>query len=88
MLSVALNNGVKPSTKPTLPIDWLGFALLAIQTYNLSSKLPTQTHQLHYLASRTSPYGTITQYKKNSSFIETEQRYLCRVLTATAKIEC
>jgi len=30
-------------TKSTLPIGWLLF-----ETYNLSSKLPTQTHQMRY----------------------------------------
>ena len=28
------------STKPTLPIGWLWFTLLAVQTYNLNYKLP------------------------------------------------
>ena len=36
------------SMKLTLPTGWLWFTLLAVQTYNLSSKLPTQTHQLHF----------------------------------------
>ena len=36
------------SMKFTLPIGWLWFTLLAVQTYNLSSTLATQTHQLHY----------------------------------------
>jgi len=31
-----------------LPTGWLWFTLLAVQTYNLSSTLATQTHQLHY----------------------------------------
>jgi len=35
-------------TKTTLPIGWLLFTLLAVETYNLSSKLPTQTHQMRY----------------------------------------
>ena len=34
-------------TKTTLPIGWLLFILLAVETYNLSSKLPTKMHQLH-----------------------------------------
>ena len=34
--------------KLTLPNGWLWFSLRAVQTYNLSSKLATQTHQLHY----------------------------------------
>jgi len=47
-----LNKGVKPSTKPILPIVWYWFVLLAVQDNDLSSTLPMQTHQLHYLASR------------------------------------
>jgi len=31
-------------TKTALPIVWLLFTLLAVETYNLSSKLPTQMH--------------------------------------------
>jgi len=50
-----------------------------------SMKLPMQTQQLHHLASRTVFSNTITSHRKtrgspSSSFIETEQRYLCRVL--------
>jgi len=41
-------------TKTTLPIVWLLFTLLAVETYNLNSELPMKTHQLHYPASRTS----------------------------------
>ena len=63
MLSVALNTGVKP-TKPTLPIGWLWFNVHAFQVHNLISKLTTQTHQLHYPASRTSFFDTITSSRK------------------------
>jgi len=31
-----------------LPTGWLRFILPAVQTYNLSTKLATQTHQLLY----------------------------------------
>jgi len=51
-------------TKTTLPIGWLLFTLLAVETYNLSSKLPTKMHQLHYPVSRTSFSGTITSCRK------------------------
>ena len=51
MLRVPLNT-VKLSTKPALPIGWFWFTLLAVQASNLGSKLPTQTHQLHCLASK------------------------------------
>jgi len=46
MLSVPLNKGVKPFTKLTFPISRQWFTLLADHAYNLSSRLPTQTHQL------------------------------------------
>jgi len=46
--SVPLNKG--DFTKTTLPIVWLLFTPLAVQAYNLSSKLPTKIHQLHYHA--------------------------------------
>jgi len=53
ILSVPLNKQVKFSTKPTLPICWFWFTLLAVQAYNLSfHKWPTQAHNC-----------TITQYK-------------------------
>jgi len=61
MLSVPLNKGVKPSAKPTLPIGWHWFTLHAVQA-DYSSKLPTQTHQLHYLASRTLFSDTVSSY--------------------------
>jgi len=44
--SAPLNKG--DFTKTTLPIGRLLFILLAIETYNLSSKLPMKMHQLHY----------------------------------------
>jgi len=38
------------------------------QLYNLSFKLPTQTNQLHYLASRTSFSDKITSYTEKHQF--------------------
>jgi len=35
-------------TKTTLPIGWRLFTLLAVETDHLSSRLPTQTHQMRY----------------------------------------
>jgi len=49
-------------TKLALPIGWLWFTLLAVKTDNLSSKLPTQAHHLHYRASRTIFSDTITSW--------------------------
>jgi len=48
--SVPLNKG--DFTKTTLTIGWLLFTLLAVQTDNLGSKLPTKIHHLYYPASR------------------------------------
>jgi len=67
-LSVLLNKGVKPSTKPTLPIGWHWFTVLAVQACNMCFELPTKTYQLHYLASRTSFSGTITSYTEKRQF--------------------
>ena len=38
---------------------------IAVQTYNLNSKSPTQTHQLHHLASRT---ATPLRHTENQQF--------------------
>jgi len=54
--------------KPTLPIGWLLFTLLAVETYNLSSNLPTKMYKLHYPASRTSFTGTITSCRKQQLY--------------------
>jgi len=51
-------------TNTTLPIGWLLVTLLALETYNLSSKLPTKMHQLHFPHSRTSFSGTIMSCRK------------------------
>jgi len=56
-------------TKTTLPIGWLLSTLLAVQTDNLSSKLPTKIHQLHYPASRKSFSATITPCRKTADVL-------------------
>jgi len=53
-------------TKPAPPIGWHWFTLLAVQTCNQSSKLLTQTHQLHYPASRTWYSDTVSSYRRTS----------------------
>ena len=58
------------STKLIFPIGWLSFTLLAVQTYNLNSKLPTQTHQLHRLDSRTAFSNTITSHRKTAVLLK------------------
>jgi len=67
-VSAPLNKG--DFTKTTLPIaiGWLLITLLAVETYNLSSKLPTKMHQLLYPASRTSFSGTITSCRKQQLY--------------------
>jgi len=57
-------------TKLTLPVGWLRFILLAVQTDNLISKLPTQTHQLHYFASRMSFSDTVTSCRKTAVLLK------------------
>jgi len=69
-VGIPLNKGVKLSTKPILLIGWHWFPLLAVQPYNLSSALPTQTHQLHYIVSRTSLSDTIASYRKTSVLLK------------------
>jgi len=53
---VPLNKG--DFTKTTLPIVWLLFTLIAVETYNLSSnlsfKLPMKTHQASFSGTITS----------------------------------
>jgi len=72
-------------TRTTLPIDWLLFTSLAVVTYNLSSKLPTKMHQLHYPASRTSFAGTITSCRKRAVILELRKVIFAKFFTSTAK---
>ena len=61
MLSASLNKGAKRSTNPILPIGWQWStdSLLYLQFKPTTwALLPTQTHQLRYLASRTSFFDT------------------------------
>jgi len=62
-----------------------GELLLAVQAYNLRSKVPTQTHQLPYLTSRTSFSDTFMSYKKHGS-IETKHFTFSELFTSLAKI--
>jgi len=71
-------------TKTTLPIGWLLFPLLAVETYNRISKLDTKMHQLHYpLQERHFPAQL--RHAEISSCIETEKSYLSKFFTSTAK---
>jgi len=66
-------------------VGWPLFTLLAIQTDNLSSKLPTQTHQLHYPASRTSFSYTITSCRKTAVVLKMTKVIFAEFFTSTAK---
>jgi len=72
-------------TKTTLPICWLLFTLLAIVTYNLSSKLPTKMHQLHYPASRTSFSGTIASCRRTAGVLKLRKVIYGKFFTSTGK---
>ena len=64
---VWLPAGCGPATPP---ISWLLFTIVEVQAYNLRSKLPTQAHQLRFLASRTSSSDSITSYRKTSVLLK------------------
>ena len=72
-------------TKTTLSIGWLLFILLAVETYNLNSKLPTKMNQLHYPASRTSFSGTITSCRKTAVVLKLRKVFFAKFFTSTAK---
>jgi len=78
-----LNKGA--FTKTMLPIGWLLFTLPAVETYNLSSKLPTKVHQLHYPASRTSFSGTIMSCRKAAVVLKLRKATFAKFVTSTAK---
>jgi len=66
-------------TKTTLRIGWLLFALLAVETRNLSSNYPRKcTNCTTPLQERHFPAPL--RQAENSSCIETEKSYLCKVL--------
>jgi len=71
--------------KTTLPFGWLLFTLLTVETYNLSSKLLTKIHQLHYPASRTSFSGTITSCRKTVVVLKLRNVIFAKFFTSTAK---
>jgi len=72
-------------TKTTLPIGWLLSTLLAVQTDNLSSKLPTKIHQLHYPASGKSFSDTITSCRKTAIVLKLKKVIFAKFFTSTAK---
>ena len=62
------------------------FVLLAVQAYNLSSELPTQTHQMDYLASRMSFSDIVTPYRKTSLLMKLSNVNFAEFFTSPAKI--
>jgi len=60
-------------TKTTLPIVWLLFTLLAVETYNLSSKFPTKIHQTALPRFKNVIFRRHYVMQKHSSCIETEK---------------
>jgi len=74
--SVPLSKG--DFTKTTLPIVSLLFTLLAVETYNLSSKLPMKIH-------RTSFSGTITSCRKTAVVLKLQKVIFAKFFTSTAK---
>jgi len=75
-------------TKTTLPIVWFLFTLLAVKTYNLSSKLPMKMDQLHNPASRTSFSGTITSCRKTAAVLKLRTVIFAKFFISTAKASC
>jgi len=81
--SAPLNKG--DFTKTTLPFGWLLFTLLVVVTYNLSSKLPTKMHQLHFPASRTSFSSTITSCRKTAVVLKLRKVIFAKFFSSTTK---
>jgi len=71
--------------KTTLPIGWLLSTLLALQTDNLSSKLPTKIHQLYYPASGKTFSSTITSWRKTAVVLQLRKVIFAKFFTSTAK---
>jgi len=86
MLNVALNKGVKPSTKPTLPVSWHGFTLLTLQAYHLNSNNYPRRHINCTILLPECHFPISLHHTENISFIEAEQRYLCIDLYFTRQI--
>jgi len=58
---------------------------ITVQAYNLSSKLPVQTNQLLYLASRTSFSDAITSYRKIAVVLKLSYVTFADFFSSTAK---
>jgi len=75
-------------TITTFLIVWLLFTLLRVETYNLSSKLPTKINQLHCPASRTPFSGTITSCSKTAIVLKLRKVFFCKVLHFNRQTLC
>jgi len=64
MLSKPLNKGDFCKTQVAYRLTLIHF--MAVQTDNLSSKLPTKTHQMHHTDSKTSFSDTIASCRKTA----------------------
>jgi len=69
-----------------LPAGSDSLYLLTVQTDNLSSKLLTQTYQLHYPAATTSFSDTIASCRKTAVVLKMSNIAFAEFLTSTAKI--
>jgi len=85
MLSVLLYQGVELFTRSTLPIACTDSLYLQFKL-TICSKVPTQTHQLHYLASRTRFSDTITSYRKMSVLLKQSNLNFAEFFTSRDKI--
>jgi len=82
MLRIPLNKG---DFYETYAAYWLALihSLLAVQTDNLSSTLPTQTYQLHRSTSRTSFFDNITSCRETAVVLELSNVTPLRILDFT-----
>jgi len=83
-VSILLNKGDFYETR--LPTGWLWFTLLAVQAYNLSSKLATQAHQLHYSLQERHFPTPLRHAKKTAVASKLSNVTFAEFLTSSAKI--
>jgi len=76
-------------TKPTLPIGWHWFTLLAVQAYCTIWALNyPRKHQLHHLGLRTSCSDIIMSLQKTSVLVKLSNVTSAEFFTSTANILC
>jgi len=59
---------------------------LPVETYNLNSKVPKQTHQVHHLASRTAFSNNLTSHRKTAVLLKLSNLTFAELLTSMGKI--